>query len=116
MSKEHTIIPTAQRQWHEGIYENTEMCYLWEEASSERRAFLLKMKPGSVIPMHDHPQREIAILLEGDMIMDDGQVMYAGDFLTAGHGEPHEVTTKTGCIMFLYIDYDVETRQIVNRE
>lgn len=39
MSKEHTIIPTAERQWHEGIYENTEMCYLWEEASSERRAF-----------------------------------------------------------------------------
>ncbi|WP_088830987.1 cupin domain-containing protein [Paenibacillus tyrfis] len=114
MESKHVIIPKEKMVWSPGVYENTEMCYLWDDPELERRVFLLKMKPGSVIPMHDHPQREIAMLLEGEMILNETEIMREGDFLTAGLGESHVVTTEKGCVLFLYIDYNVEKKKIVD--
>ncbi|MBO8162728.1 MAG: cupin domain-containing protein [Brevibacillus sp.] len=104
--KKHLIIPAEEMCWEPGIYENTEMCYLWHDEKTGKRAFLLKMHPGSMIPMHDHPQREIAWLLEGEVRLGEDR-MKAGDFLTAGLGEFHDVYTETGCVFFLFIDEDV---------
>lgn len=104
--KKHLIIPAEQMVWSEGLYENTEMCYLWEEEKTGKRAFLLRMHPGSMIPMHDHPKREVAWLLEGEVRLGE-DYMKAGDFLTAGLGEFHDVYTDKGCLFFLFIDEEV---------
>ncbi|GAA4726591.1 cupin domain-containing protein [Brevibacillus fulvus] len=103
--QKHLIIPAEKMVWSEGLYEKTEMCYLWADEATGKRAFLLKMHPGSMIPQHDHPQREIAWLLEGEVRLGE-DYMKAGDFLTAGLGESHDVYTETGCLFFLYIDQD----------
>ncbi|GIQ69316.1 cupin domain-containing protein [Xylanibacillus composti] len=115
MDKQHVIIEKARMQWEKGIYADTEMCYLWSDDSTGRRCFLLKMHPGSSIPMHDHPYREIAIVTEGEVRLNE-DVMRAGDFLTAGLGESHDVYTDTGCVMFIYVDFDVTEYKLVPLE
>ncbi|WP_128895415.1 cupin domain-containing protein [Longirhabdus pacifica] len=104
--KKHQIIPTNEQVWEKGIYDNTEMCYLWSDEETARRCFYLKMLPDSTIPLHDHPYREIAIVTEGEVRLNE-DIMRAGDFLTAGLGESHDVYSEHGCIMFIYVDFDM---------
>jgi quercetin dioxygenase-like cupin family protein len=114
MGKLHQIITKERMKWEKGIYENTEMCFLWNDEDTGRRCFLLKMHPGSSIPMHDHPYREIAIVTEGQVRLNE-DVMKAGDFLTAGLGEAHDVYSDTGCVMFIYVDFDITQYQLVEK-
>ncbi|WP_134682997.1 cupin domain-containing protein [Brevibacillus migulae] len=101
----HKIIPKEEMVWEEGIYEGTEMCYLWEDPDLERYVFLVRCHPGSSIPMHDHPRREIAYLVEGEVRLNE-DVMRKGDFLTAAGAQAHDVYTETGCTFLIYIDYN----------
>ncbi len=61
------------------------------------RTLLLECEPGAVVPDHEHPTYEHALVLSGDLISDLG-VFHAGDY----HGVPAKGrhspwTTKTGC-------------------
>lgn len=103
------------RKWEEGMYENTEMSYLWEDKETGQLCFLVKLHPGSWIPLHDHPRREIAYLVEGEVRLND-DIMVAGDFLTAGVGESHDVYTETGCTFFIFIDYDAVKTEVKPKE
>jgi anti-sigma factor ChrR (cupin superfamily) len=113
MEKQHLIIAKEQMKWETGMYDKTEMCYLWSDDDTGRRCFLLKMHPGSSIPMHDHPYREIAMVTEGEVRLNQ-DVMKAGDFLTAGYGEAHDVYTDTGCVMLIYVDFDTLRYKLVD--
>ncbi len=112
MESKHQIISRERQKWDKGIYENTEMCYLWSDDETGRRCFLLKMHPGSSIPMHDHPYREIAIVTEGEVRLNEDRLK-AGDFLTAGLGASHDVYTDQGCVLFIYVDFDVLKYKLV---
>jgi len=112
MELKHTIIRKDEMKWEEGMYEGTEMCYLWEEQEHGRYVFLVKCHPGSSIPLHDHPRREIAYLVEGEVRLNE-DVMKAGDFLTASGDEAHDVYTETGCTFLIYIDYNPLKHQLV---
>ncbi len=107
----HLIVRQADMKWEYGMYENTEMAYLWEEPETGRVAFLVKCAPGSTIPFHDHPRREVAFLVEGEVRLND-DVMRAGDFLTALAAEAHDVYTETGCTFFIFIDYNINKHQL----
>lgn len=109
MSKDpkHLIVKKEDMVWEEGMYENTEMSYLWEEPETGRLIFLVKCHPGSSIPFHNHPRREVAFLVEGEVRLNN-DIMKAGDFLTAVGDEAHDVYTETGCTFFIYIDYNTE--------
>ncbi|MFD7524210.1 cupin domain-containing protein [Paenibacillus chitinolyticus] len=105
MEPKHKIIRKDEMVWDGGMYEGTEMCYLWEDPEHGRYVFLVKVEPGGSIPFHDHPRREIAYLVEGEVRLND-DVMKAGDFLTATGEEAHDVYTETGCTFYIYIDYN----------
>jgi anti-sigma factor ChrR (cupin superfamily) len=105
MQEKHTIIREEEMKWEEGIYEGTEMCYLWEDPETERYVFLVRCKPGSSIPFHDHPRREIAYLVDGEVRLND-DIMRKGDFLTAAGSQAHDVYTEKGCTFLIYIDYN----------
>ncbi|MFD2673312.1 cupin domain-containing protein [Marinicrinis sediminis] len=112
---QHLIISTEERIWEKGVYEQTEMCYLWADEETSRRCFLLKMLPGSSIPKHDHPYRELAVVLEGEVRLND-DVMKAGDFLTAGLGQAHDVYSEQGCVMYIHVDFDVTVYELVKKD
>ncbi|MGA5691458.1 cupin domain-containing protein [Cytobacillus pseudoceanisediminis] len=112
-NERHTLIPVDQMKWEPGIYENTEQAYLWEDEITGQVCFLVKLHPGSYIPFHKHPRREIAYMVDGEMILNETDVMKKGDFLTAGPNEGHDVRTETGAMLLIYIDYNVEYQKIV---
>jgi anti-sigma factor ChrR (cupin superfamily) len=61
------------------------------------RTLLLDCEPGAVIPDHDHPQFEHAIVLSGDLVSELG-VFHAGDYHGVPQGGRHQPwTTRTGC-------------------
>ncbi|WP_214482975.1 cupin domain-containing protein [Bacillus sp. SM2101] len=109
----HTIVHKENMVWEGGMYEGTEMAYLWEDEDTGRVAFLVKVEPGGSIPFHDHPRREVALLVEGEVQLND-DIMKEGDFLTASGEEAHDVYTEKGCTFFIYIDYNIKKQKIVN--
>jgi len=111
-SANHLIIRHEDMVWGEGTFPDTEMSYLWEEPGTGRVAFMLKVLPGGTIPFHDHPRREVAYMVEGEARL-NGDIMRAGDFLTAGSEEPHDVYTENGCTFFLFIDYSINKHHLV---
>ncbi|WP_127531399.1 cupin domain-containing protein [Paenibacillus kobensis] len=113
MALNHLITVAQSAKWEAGFFENTELAFLWEEKETGRMVFLLKLLPGSIVPMHEHPRRELAYLLEGEALL-NGEPLSGGDFLTAYGNVSHEVTTETGCIFFMYIDYDFKTHDFVS--
>lgn len=111
----HTIVRKEDMKWEYGMYEGTEMAYLWEDEATGRTAFLVRVFPGCSIPFHDHPRREVAFLVEGEVRLNN-DIMKAGDFLTASGSEAHDVYTETGCTFFIYIDYNINKHKFVSIE
>ncbi|MGM1050625.1 MAG: cupin domain-containing protein [Bacillota bacterium] len=112
MENTHTIIRKNEMKWEEGMYEGTEMCYLWEDPEHGRYVFLVKVNPRCSIPFHDHPRREIAYVVEGEVRLND-DLLKKGDFLTAVGSEAHDVYTETGCIFYIYIDYNPTKHRLI---
>ncbi len=78
---------------------------LWRSRQSGRRAFMLRMQPGAVMPTHDHHGDEESLVLEGDMQI-NGVEFGPGDFQVAFAGTKHPViTTRGGCLCFISIAY-----------
>lgn len=65
------------------------------------QSFLLRLKPGAVVPAHDHPKTEECVVLEGDLRM-GADVLRAGEYHLAPAGIPHPALTTTGgALVFL---------------
>lgn len=72
-----------------------QMKRVWE------RAFLLKCEPGAVVPDHDHPSFEHALVVSGDLISEMG-VFGPGDYHGVPAGAKHRPwTTKAGCVVLV---------------
>jgi quercetin dioxygenase-like cupin family protein len=113
--EKHLIVRKEDMVWESGMYEDTKMAYLWEEEATGRVAFLVEVAPGGSIPFHDHPRREVAFLVEGEVHL-NGDVMRAGDFLTALDQQAHDVYTETGCTFFIFIDYNIKKHELTPLE
>jgi anti-sigma factor ChrR (cupin superfamily) len=74
---------------------------LWRSLQSGRSAFILRMQPGAIMPMHDHHGDEETLVLEGDMQI-NGVEFGPGDFQVAFAGTKHPViTTRGGCLCYI---------------
>jgi anti-sigma factor ChrR (cupin superfamily) len=88
---------------HEGewvrLLAGVEMKLLRQDNHS--RSLLLRMRPGSRIPPHEHELEEESLVLEGDATI-NGVLCRAGDYHMAPRGKPHGwVSTEGGCLLFL---------------
>lgn len=63
--------------------------------------YLMKMPPGGETIAHDHDGYEDFIILEGELIDDDGTVIRAGDVVTYAPGSHHNSRTETGCTILV---------------
>ncbi len=65
-------------------------------------SYLLRMKPGAVLPAHRHPIDEECIVIEGVLRIGNALVIEAGGFHLGLKDLPHDaITTDTGALIFL---------------
>lgn len=109
MKQQHFISKKEAREWKSGVFHESEYQPLWKETTenSQTEAFIVKLKPGGFIPVHNHPGREYAYVLEGDMWAGE-ELLEEGDFLTAGPDELHDIRTDHGVIFFIVIEQPIE--------
>jgi anti-sigma factor ChrR (cupin superfamily) len=66
------------------------------------KTLLVRIKPGSVYPQHEHHQLEQCYVLEGSLTDSDGVTVYAGDFVCMPSGITHRpIHTDTGCTFLI---------------
>lgn len=72
------------------------------ETSTGAGCYLMRMAPGAVTLPHHHPGMEEFLMLEGELIDDDGAVFGAGDFVSYAPGTFHNSRTETGCLIAVF--------------
>jgi len=63
--------------------------------------YLMRMDPGAVTRPHVHRGMEDFMILEGELIDDDGVVFGPGDFISYRPGTRHNSWTETGCVILV---------------
>jgi anti-sigma factor ChrR (cupin superfamily) len=70
---------------------------------------LIRMEPGASYPPHRHGGAEQCFVLEGDIHVGAGEILYAGDFQCMRTESRHEVQwTERGCLLLLISSPDDE--------
>ncbi len=72
------------------------------DRSSGNGCYLMRMQPGAVTIVHRHDGVEDFIILEGELIDDDGAVFGPGDFVSYEAGTRHNSRTETGCLIAVF--------------
>jgi anti-sigma factor ChrR (cupin superfamily) len=73
----------------------------YDEATGEG-CYLMRMEPGAVTIAHDHAGMEEFLILEGDLVDDDGVVFRAGDLVSYDAGTHHNSRTESGCLIAVF--------------
>lgn len=78
----------------------------WLPVSFERAtgqgSYLMRMQPGAVTLPHTHPGMEEYLVVEGDLVEDDGTVLGPGDFVSYRPGTRHHSRTVGGCLLVVF--------------
>lgn len=78
----------------------------WLPVSFDRKSgtgcYFMRMQPGAVTIAHDHTGMEEFLILEGELIDDDGAVFRPGDFVSYAAGTHHNSRTLTGCLIVVF--------------
>ena len=65
--------------------------------------YVYKMEPGAVSTPHEHTCRENFLILEGELIDNDGYVYRPGDLVVLGEGTQHSSTAPDGCLIAVFV-------------
>jgi|SRR5581483_7735995 len=65
--------------------------------------YIYKMEPGAVTTPHEHTCRENFLVLEGELIDNDGCVYRAGDLVMLDEGTQHSSSSPTGCLIAVFV-------------
>ena len=71
--------------------------------------YLLKVAPGGGAKMHHHSAQEEFIVLDGELIDNDGTVLKTGDCVSFDPGTRHSTASPEGCILLAYIAGPITT-------
>lgn len=95
---DYLFVHSHQGEWV-SLLRGVELKLLRQDDAS--RSFLIRMKPGSKLPPHEHALEEESLVLEGDATI-NGVLCLAGDYHMAPKGKPHGwVTSEKGCLLFV---------------
>ena len=64
--------------------------------------YLMRMQPSAVTIAHDHPGMEEFLIIDGELIDDDGAVFKAGDLVSYEADTHHNSRTETGCTIAVF--------------
>lgn len=66
--------------------------------------YIYRMEPGSKSTPHRHGGAEEFLIIEGELIDNDGTIYRAGDVVWLAGGTEHTSHTKTGCVIAVYAE------------
>jgi anti-sigma factor ChrR (cupin superfamily) len=72
------------------------------DPSSGQGCYAMRMEPGAVTIAHEHAGMEEFLILEGELIDDDGAAFGPGDFVSYEDGTTHNSRTETGCLIAVF--------------
>ena len=72
------------------------------DRSTGQGCYLMRMEPGAVTIAHDHAGMEEFLIIDGELIDDDGAVFAAGDFVSYEADTHHNSRTETGCTIAVF--------------
>lgn len=61
--------------------------------------YMIRMDPGAKTIRHTHARTEEFLILEGELIEDDGTVLGPGDYVSFRAGTRHNSRTEKGCLL-----------------
>ena len=73
------------------------------DEESGRGCFLIRFAPGGQSLPHVHTGGEDFLMLEGELVDDDGTVFRAGDFVSYAPGTRHSSTSPGGCLAVVFL-------------
>jgi anti-sigma factor ChrR (cupin superfamily) len=73
----------------------------YDEATGQG-TYAMRMDPGAVTISHEHVGFEEFLILEGDLIDDDGTRFGPGDFVSYEPGTTHNSRTEGGCLIAVF--------------
>jgi len=85
--------PIPGMSWHKITYSK----------KTGQGTYILKMKPGAKSKLHEHTNFEEFIILEGELIDPDNNVLKKGDIVTYEPGSKHSSYTKDGCLILVFM-------------
>ena len=65
--------------------------------------YVYKMEPGAITTPHEHTCRENFLILEGELIDNDGYIYRAGDLVMLDEGTQHSSSSPTGCLIAVFV-------------
>ncbi len=65
--------------------------------------YIYKMEPGAVSTPHEHTCRENFLILEGELIDNDGYVYRQGDLVMLDEGAQHSSSAPNGCLIAVFV-------------
>ena len=72
------------------------------DRSTGQGSYLMRMEPGAVTIAHDHTGMEEFLIIDGELVDDDGAVFRAGDFVSYEAETHHNSRTDTGCTIAVF--------------
>ena len=73
------------------------------DVAAGRGHYLLRFAPGGRSLPHEHTYIEEFLVLEGELVDNDGTVLRAGDFVQFAAGSRHFSTSPTGCLLLVIL-------------
>ena len=61
------------------------------------------MEPGVKSKLHEHTNFEEFIMLEGELVDPDNNILKKGDIVTYEPGSRHSSYTKNGCLILVFM-------------
>ncbi len=65
---------------------------------------IYRMEPGAVSQPHEHTCDEQFLVLDGELIDNDGTVYRTGNLVLLRIGTQHSSTTQTGCTLAVFVE------------
>jgi len=85
--------PIPGMSWHKITYSE----------KTGQGTYILKMEPGAKSKLHEHTNYEEFIMLEGELIDPDDNILKKGDIVTYEPGSTHSSYTKSGCLILVFM-------------
>ena len=85
--------PIPGMSWHKITYSK----------KTGQGTYILKMEPRAKSKLHEHTNFEEFIMLDGELIDPDNNVLKKGDIVTFEPGSSHSSYTKIGCLILVFM-------------
>ena len=101
-----TLVRREENQWQfsaPGVSKKV----LRDDKQTGESTLLLRFEAGATYPLHNHPGDEEIFALEGDIKVGTHELK-PGDYLHTPPEGKHDVSSQTGCLVFLRLSKPIE--------